>query len=130
MADTPSRDELRRRLRERRRQTGRAAAAPPRANQMDLASTLLQCDVDNAQLLQLAQQHSNNPRAMYDMVRQVASTLEQTRFNPDDAAAAQHDDASDDDEALPPVHPPRSVASAPSPLADEEEEEALPPSMR
>lgn len=120
MGDAPSRTadraELLKRLRQKRADSRKGPSPSPR--QPDVASQLLQCGIDDPEILQMAA----DPSSLNSLRRQVASMASS-------ATAASSTAFTEDDEELPPCYPPCYPPARPEDNVDndDDDDEALPP---
>lgn len=117
----PSREELRRRLRERRttaRNAGESAGGAARRG-VDVGAELLRRGVDDPSLLRLAQGVGRDPRRAMDAVRAAMRSVEEDSHGETRAAEEE------EEEAPPPL--PASRRPLPPRAAPDDDEEGLPP---
>lgn len=104
-ASAPSRDELRRRLRDKIRGARERTPAAPATTAPDVASELLRRGVDDAAALQLAQALSSQPAVLASLKRAAASvnaSSSPSSSNPQSSRATSRGAAPEDDEEAPP----------------------------
>ena len=119
----PSREELRRRLRERRttaRNAGESAGGAARRG-VDVGTELLRRGVDDPSLLRLAQGVGRDPRRAMDAVRAAMRSVEEDSHGETRAAEEE------EEEAPPPPLPASRRALPPRAQPDDDDEEGLPP---